>query len=107
MTRARLAPACVGHPTGNIGGEVGAEGQVLTAAGDAGGGDFFGAESGNLLEGGGDSQLLGGAGDVDGHVVAHLAPLQLVLQKRVYELHRLIQREPARTRTQHSACFSI
>lgn len=71
----------------------------LTAARDAGGGDLLGAEASDLLKGGGDAKLLGGAGHVDGHIVAHLAPLQLVLQEGVYELHRLIEREPADVHT--------
>ena len=71
------------------------EGRGLTAAGDAGGGDFLGTKAGDLLKRGGDAELLGGAGHVDSHAVAHLPPLQLVLQERVDELHRLIQRHPA------------
>ena len=69
-----------------------------TAAGDLGVGDFLGAHLGDAGESGFDSHLFGGAGHVDGHIFAHLAPLQLVLQEAVDEGHRLIQRKSAGVR---------
>ena len=66
------------------------DGSWLTAAGDAGVGDLMGALAGNLLKGLLNAHLLGGAGDVDGHIVTDLVPLQLVHQEALDELDRLI-----------------
>lgn len=55
----------------------------------------MGALLSNSIEGSLDAHLLGGAGHVDGHIVPHLAPLQLVHQVAGDELHRLVQVEPA------------
>ena len=69
-------------------------------------GDLLGAHAGDAGEGRLDAHLLGGAGNVDGHILPHLAPLQLVLQEVVDEGHGLIQRKPL-TERQSSAQTNI
>mmetsp|Transcript_15128 Transcript_15128/g.32805 ORF Transcript_15128/g.32805 Transcript_15128/m.32805 type:complete len:278 (+) Transcript_15128:527-1360(+) len=64
-----------------------------TAAGDAGGHHLVSTQPGQLGEALLDAHLLGGAGHVHRHALAHLAELQLVNQEVPDELDRLVEGE--------------